>query len=387
MKNYTRNATRVICLRGNYHEANFGDDALLVAAYALFASSDRAVFVDGDVAYHDKRLFELNEYRSYSGSADLIVYGGGTQFFDFDFSQTVDRVRGTSVLERILYKLAHPIEFLVSLRARWKFRCERKISVIAIGLGIGPFRASANIAEKRVCELLQRMRFVWIRDTASAAFCLRHDITNVLLSADLCFTNAFDSVVHLPHNLPPQCAVRPRKVGIILRDWPDLPLGFFERFIELAQRLRSANVEVNFLSFSTSDEAYLKVSAKADENAVAWSPDYGAIEKYWAQIADHDLLVTSRYHGAIFSLLSSRAFLTINIEPKLATLSAMVGMPDYLQLVPDMDVDALLTRILYALNNASDYSEVFRTALAQQREKAALGEYALKAFLREEFSV
>lgn len=383
---YPSSRPRLIALRGNYHEANFGDDALLLAAHALLEGPGREIVVDGVVAYRDERLAGLRSRVAERERADLIVYGGGTQFFDFGCPGEADAVRPVTLSRRILRKLANPNEFLVGLRSRRRFRRDRQTPTIGIGLGIGPFALGVTVAKAAVAELVRRMKMVWVRDAASTAFCRQHGVETSVAGADLCFTDAFSRAVRFAQTPLPRADGASPRVGIVLRDWPDLGPDFFERIIEVARGLRSRGIVVRFLSFAPSDRAYLNALSVAGEEVLAWHAGYGPIETFWEEIAAHDLLVTSRFHGGIFALLSGRPFLALNIEPKLASLAAMVPELTNLLLPPEASADEVVQHILTALPAAEDAKPALIAALARQRALAATGESALKTFFECEFA-
>lgn len=386
MKKMVKKRRRVIALRGNYHESNFGDDALLLAVCALLRRDDHELVADGAVACLDERLGGLRVRDQEREGADLIVYGGGTQFFAFESAQGAEAGVRSSLLARLLRKLARPSGILASMRARRRFRRDLQTPAIAIGLGIGPFASGAGAAEAAVAGLVRRMKMAWVRDGASREFCRRHGIPACVAGADLCFTAAFASALGVC--LPFEGMARPdrKKVGIVLRDWSGLPAGFFGRMIEVAAGLRAANIDVQFFSFCPGDVAYLAALADAGETVLAWDSERGPVEVFWSAIADCDLVLTSRFHGAIFALLSARPFLAITIEPKLEGLAEMVpGVPDVL-VAPDEKFDEILARILGMLTSASALRPALLDALARQRELARNGERALAEFIDREFS-
>ena len=78
-------------VRGAYGEGNFGDDVLMVACHGLlrrvYAASDIAFWFPpgSELAYVKRLLPEINMIRSEDEAAavDLVVWGGGTQFYAF----------------------------------------------------------------------------------------------------------------------------------------------------------------------------------------------------------------------------------------------------------------------------------------------------------------
>lgn len=371
---------RLILLRGNYSEANFGDDALLIASYVLLHGQGRSIVVDGGFSYQDQRLAGLRSRNAQHEKADLIVYGGGTQFFDFGN----DTDHHVTILRQIVRIITNPKKIFIDLLSRLRFHRNRRIPVIGIGLGIGPFATTA--AEMVTAELIQRMKMVWVRDEAASAFCSKNAVNNSVAGADLCFTEAFRKTVQFVDRPPHTAHGQSRRVGIVLRDWFNLGPDFFERMIVVARQLRSHGIEVRFLSFAPSDCTYLGALAEANEEVLAWHAGYGSIETFWTEIASHDLLVTSRFHAGIFALLSSKPFISINIEPKLASLASMVPELPNLLLAPDDKVEVMVKQILAVLSIAAYAKPFLIAALDRQRALAAKAESALKTFLETEFT-
>lgn len=234
---------RTILLRGNYAEANFGDDALLVAAYRLLARHALRIVVEGGAAYRDDRLSGLGVRVPDHRRFDAIVYGGGTQFFAFDHDTPVTSV---PFGRRILGKIARPTSVLGSIRARRRVRIESQTARLAIGFGIGPFPENSP-SEAAAAKIVRTMALVWVRDRASETFCRRHGVETAVLSADLCFTSAFAEAVQPPAPTAPSDR-RLLQVGIVLRDWAALGDEFFEAAIEAARRLRQVDVATVFFS-------------------------------------------------------------------------------------------------------------------------------------------
>lgn len=97
-----------------------------------------------------------------------------------------------------------------------------------------------------------------------------------------------------------------------------------------------------------------------------------------------DLIVTARFHGAVFALLSEMPFLAITIEPKLALLqdwgSAAQGMAQDLTMAPVTDAESMTRRILAALEELPQRKAAARDILETQRRRAEIGEKRLGEF-------
>lgn len=368
-----------VLLRGNYHEANFGDDALLLACSALLSFTEGEVVIDGKGAtYHDERMSNVSNNQPGDQKPNLICYGGGTQFF----SLTPPAVRVT-MWQRVLRKLISPKDIVSSIRARVNSSRSKNTMTIAIGMGVGPFKKDIE-AELSVAKLLKRMDFVWVRDRLSENFCKDHGIDHAVFSSDLCFTDAFSRLVNpVTPKTSRLVGIQKIKVGFILRDWELLDPDFFKRQIEVAKRLRLQGYEVRFLCLATSDHSYLEELKNAGEDVDLWTAKQGAFESFWELISSQDLIVTSRFHGAIFALLSQRPFVAIEIEQKLQNLREMVPGSERFALDHKASADHVEKKVLNALGCLEEFAPILAESLKVQRKRAKVGETALKKFLQQ----
>lgn len=375
-------ATRIL-LRGNFREANFGDDALLLASAALLTGSDRQILVDSPGAvYSDRRMGGLRNRIPEDPFPDLICYGGGTQFFSF--GRPVTGATAQTLLRRILGKVAAPRSIFAGLHARRVASRDRRIPTIAIGIGIGPFQEDTE-AEASVARLLRRMRLVWVRDRPSELFCKAHGIERVVSSTDLCFTEAFAQITGPVATIGNGTASRAdtlrRRVGFILRDWHSLEPDFFRRQVEVARRLRQMGHEVRFLCLTSRDHCCLAELAEANETVATWQENTGPIEVFWRLINEQDLIVTSRFHGAIFALLSRKPFVAIEIEQKLVNLREIVPGLERFAIDHRATADEVEARILDVLAHGDDLEMNLTDAIATQRARAFTGVAALNRVL------
>lgn len=361
-------------LRGNFHEGNFGDDALLLACTSLLEDRVDHIQFERDVAYRDERIKDTLVDADKPIPPDTIVYGGGTQFFSFSSSAPVVR---HSLLSRVAHKIFSPTSLVESYRARTTAAQNRRTSRIAIGIGVGPFDNS--VAAEQAAGLLRKMDLVWVRDAPSEYFCRSNSIPNLVASSDLCFTEAFTQITVLPLEIN-RTQDGPRKIGIILRDWPTLDAAFFQRQVGLARKLRGAGHDVRFLGLSEHDNRYLTEMAALGERVRVWDPKSERLEDFWALIAKQDLVVTSRFHGAIFALLSTTPFIAIEIEPKLSNLRDMVPELASFAISPSLTVDVMCQTIENLLAQSGSVLPALDRALSEQRVRARAGENALKAY-------
>lgn len=363
-------------LRGNFSEGNFGDDALLLACNALLTDHVHRLCVGVPVCYQDERLAALEEKDLKGAVPDLIVYGGGTQFFSFDGPPAQQPT--TSRIMRIARKLITPGAYAASLKTRVTTARSQRIPRIAIGIGVGPFSDTASA--HATAALLRNMALVWVRDSQSEEFCRSNGVSNLLLSSDLCFTEAFAR-----STAPALAQIRsdgqPKQIAIILRDWKQLDYGFFRRQIEVAERLRGAGHHVQFVSLSRHDYTFLTEMSALGEDVLVWDPLRSRLEMFWKYLAEKDLIVTSRFHGAIFALLSNTPFIAIEIEPKLRNLRDMVPELGRFAVDPAAGAELVYNSVQEVLKHREQLLPALKHALSVQRDRARTGEMALKRFL------
>jgi polysaccharide pyruvyl transferase WcaK-like protein len=314
-------------------------------------------------------------------ASDAIVYGGGTQFFAFDHDLPP---APDPIAIRALRKLARPLSLVDSLRARCRIRREARTPRLAIGLGVGPFPPESKV-EATVANLLRGMELVWVRDDASMAFCRRHAVDGALRSADLCFTMAFAASVRAPdasvNHTRGQIDAR-RRVGIVLRDWKGWKDDYFDAALEAARRLRARKIEPTFFSLASSDRRLLTTLGGADFPVVAWWCTPGELESFWSELARMDFVLTARFHGAVFALLSGVPFVAIGIEPKLEQVQCWATADEQpkLTMPAEADPDLIVRHVVDGLNQASCRRDAARLMLAEQRRLAAIGEQRLTAW-------
>lgn len=374
-------SSKVIFLRGNYGEGNYGDDALAIAAQQLLIPHSGSIVTDGELAYRDQRLLGVRCGDTLDESLQAIVYGGGTQFFSFEYD--VPTSAPTQLPRRVLRKLVRPMTIIDSYRARRRHWIESRTPQLAIGFGVGPF-SEGSAAEADAAKLLKAMDLVWVRDDASMAFCKRHDIETAVQSSDLCFTSAFADAVRKPARglgRANDC----KQVGIILRDWKAWDETYFDAAIEAARRLRKLGVGTKFISLAPSDTRFLASLERHGESVISWRCTPDSFEIFWDTFAQMDLIVTSRFHGAVFAALSETPFLAIGIEPKLEQVKTWVQASDWPEtIIPATSDPELFTRqVLSALSEIGSRGEAVRAMVLEQHRLAAVGERRLIEYFEE----
>ena len=368
-------------VRGNFHEGNFGDDALLVAVQLLLSKhSNRVVYDCGCLAYtHDVASGLVVADKSSLFSSDYIVYGGGTQFFSFKSSVNTE-VAQASVVSRFLKLIFNPRRLIASLKARCRARKENELKRLAIGIGYGPFGEDLE-AKRAAMDLAARIDFNWVRDDSSEAFCREAGLDNYVRGADLCFSSAFlsyfrgDSSRLLSANNS-----RPKKLGIIFRDWSHADISSsYATCMRVAQRCRALGWEVAFYVFSKGDKLTLKYLEESGEQPNVWDAATTSITEYSNQLASCDSILTQRFHGAVFAILLNIPYTVITLDPKLEMVGDLLG--DDAKLGPQQAEEDYFIRVERTIREASKIKKELEAVLIGQQERSDSATAALLEYL------
>jgi polysaccharide pyruvyl transferase WcaK-like protein len=170
---------------------------------------------------------------------------------------------------------------------------------------------------------------------------------------------------------------------MVLRDWAGQDDGFFDAFVQVARRVRQAGVEVRFFSFSPGDLRMRADLARAGEACSAWECGADRFDAYRSELADMDLIVTSRFHGAVFATLHETPFLAIALEPKLAQVRDWAGPGSCADVIlpARIDVEATARCVIAALDDLDARRAVAEDMLSRQRQFARACERRLAAVL------
>jgi len=321
-----------IVVRGGYGLGNFGDDALMVAAYQVASK----VFQPGEIgflchddSYFDKLLPEARCIRRDSEKrirTDYFVYGGGTQFDSFPRSRT----RRFRDLKKALQSFSGAREFAGKVYNRLRLgkhdmETDPGARLAAIGIGVGPF-VDGSWEEKAARALFHKMELVAVRDTSSFDTCRNWGARNLVQRSDLCFLPGLWGADDPP---PPSSRpdVRIGKVGIVVRDWSHNVEGnaYYEALRDVADKLRNTGIEATFICFDTrSDTNWLEWLAENREPVVAWDPARESGSDFLTALSRYDAFITARYHGAVFAAILGKPSICIGIEPKLDMVSRLL---------------------------------------------------------------
>jgi polysaccharide pyruvyl transferase WcaK-like protein len=319
-----------VAIIGGFGLGNFGDDLLMLATQHVLrrvvpAEQITVLLYPGGRRYAprlqaDLRYVERRE--PIELTAQLVVLGGGTQFYGFG-SQQLRR----SVPERT----ARYIQALRQGRMSWRnlFTASRTTVTLAptcrqaaVSLGLGPFLNEP--AEDRARDAVGKCEYLAVRDSSSLAFCQKWGLHQACLRSDWGFAPQLWG-----GTFPTSSAMtRQGRIGIIVRDWYKSAAGFahLHACLELAATLRREGREVQFFVFDAcEDTTCLRELRRHNERVVVWQPERMQVSEQLEKLLACDLLVTARAHGAIVAATLGRPAVCVEIEPKLNIMASLLG--------------------------------------------------------------
>jgi polysaccharide pyruvyl transferase WcaK-like protein len=350
-----------IALVGAYSNDNLGDVLLLKSAVSFlrrFASAEDIVVFCRAAPYlralaPGVRLADPS--LSSTARGELLVYGGGTQFFSFPLTRPTlrGRLKGT---------LASPRRVAAALLRRIRPTNRRFDRAACLGIGVGPFVDDPQ-QERLTRSLLGSCGYVAVRDPVSLELCAQWGLDHPMLGSDLCFLD--DAVGELKAS--PR---RTRSVGAIVRDWPHSREGaaYLDQLMASVERFRHEGIPVTFYSFCAQDDRrVIERLESLGHRILAWHPERDDIGEFLRAIAEHGAIVTTRYHGAVLEALLGRPCICVEIEPKLRVVGKTLGI-EHLTWAQPFSPDALHALVHRALSD--DYADATRVAAAVAEQRA-----------------
>ena len=325
-----------IVIQGAYGDENIGDDLLLDMIIRLLKQkgfkSNNFVIAGNKASYLTEKFQEIKVVTPSSGkyvNCDYFILGGGTQFFSFK------KVSVPQNKLKIYFNVikADPLIIIRIIRSKLGLNCEAQ--KIALGIGLGPFLDS-NV-ENNVKNRLLKFEEVLCRDFKSMEYCRKWGV-NSTLSADLCLSDLYSQNYSHYHTL----SKSPKKIiGVVIRDWIQNGNGDIinEKVLDLIKNNKCYTFKV--FIFSRKKDAKLasrisQLETIQKENFHIWNPEKSSFKKYLEIFNLCDLVITSRYHAAIFALNYGIPTICLAIDPKLKFITEEVKGFSYCE-IEDME--------------------------------------------------
>lgn len=294
-----------VILRGAYGAYNFGDDALLNVIYTKIGTkvekNDIAIF-GSNISYlkkHYPQSHVIDKFQSSNSKCNNLVYGGGTQFYDFGSKNRLNIdtfkliFKPSYLLKKIKSKLIKSNNLLID------YDYEQYVCV-----GMGPFKSLNSKVFKNAINQMKDAAFLSVRDNKSSYY-LDSNAINYSKTVDLCFSK----------NIKTEQKYEENSVGVILRDWDFYESEFIiENFWENLTNIKNKNIKVITFGKDIKTKDYCK---RNNIDIISWDPEKMDIDDFILELSKFKILITSRFHGIVYSILLDRAVISLPIEPKL----------------------------------------------------------------------
>jgi polysaccharide pyruvyl transferase WcaK-like protein len=314
-----------ILIQGYYGFGNLGDDILLKVTLGImrtfFPDASYTVFVNTNpqrAAYLSAWLGEELPYIDYRARQhfDLIVHGGGGVHYDYNpggigYALLNPLIRLSPAAYSLLYGLYKKIKGKEHITAAHR---------IGLGIGMGTF-TSSSAKYYFNAPILAGYQYLMVRDSRSVK--LANDLcaqAHVSLGTDLAFSTEHwkpGQPAGIRENTKPQ-------IGIVLRDWPDA--FYLSVMSDVAEMIRQAGMDVTCFSFEKHyDQRYQQILGSRFP-LWSWPDEAGNVKAFFDHFAIQDLIITSRFHGAILASAYSIPSIALALEPKLNTLRELLPL-------------------------------------------------------------
>lgn len=291
-----------VVLRGAYGAYNFGDDALLDVVYNSVINKihPKEIAIFGSSCSYLEKMYPnsavIDKFEAANTVCQYIIFGGGTQFYDFgkkgSLYQKLSLIKNPEyVFKKLFSKKTLPI---------------KSKNDIYLAVGLGPFQDKSKILKNAQVQMASS-KFVSVRDEISLSF-LKEANVDAIKTVDLCFSKNLSEFIKVRSGFS--------KIGIVLRDWDFYDSEYCIEKLKSQIDILKLSYDVEIISFGV-DSNLKKRCAEYGYNLTSWDPEESSINEFISQLASFDLIISSRYHGVIYSILLGIPVVALPIEPKL----------------------------------------------------------------------
>ena len=285
-------------IRGAYGAYNFGDDALLDIVYTNLNNKfpDLNVAIWGSQKSYLEKCYPkatiLTKKDLMDTECEHLIYGGGTQFYDFGQKRKI---------KDILFLIKNPKYLWFKITNKKASYIDAK-SEYFLCCGLGPFSPGSKVKENALSRMGDSP-FLYLRDKKSIDYCKEVGI-KAQTTVDMCFSKSLKYK-----------RKKNGRIAIILRDWSftDSSYTIDALYNDI---LNINNYEFDIVTFG-SDEKTKKFAKEKKINLVAWDPEIMDINDFVNILSCYNIIISSRYHGVIYSILLNIPVIALPIENKL----------------------------------------------------------------------
>ncbi len=360
LHNRMKNSKRIL-ISGYYGFGNFGDDLLLVCTYRLvmerFPGASIAV-----LANYSENLYppvpeptfrnyifkllnpdvELVDW-THREKFDLVVHGGGGNFFDVSRGSLRDEVLG-SIVRLVGAPLYSSLMRLLRALSARKTRMSAQ-SRLGLGLGVGPYVKGAGRLPGEA-EVLGSFDRLAVRDADSLSVCSQFGlIGRTRMFSDLVFATDL-----WKKSLPPNPT---DVVTLVICDGK--PGN--ETLLLAAKRMQERGLKIQPVLLDPNHDGNLLTHIQSQfSRTICWDPHRTELESFAERIGSSAVVVSNRAHGIIVAACYGVPTICIHTDEKLKTIHDMLPSSSLLMAIrdiPDKLEAEVCSRILHRADHHS----------------------------------
>lgn len=372
-----------VYIRGAYGPGNLGDDVLMLCVINIlkkrFKESDIAVGVDHpEIARNFNPRIKWLHIKE-PVKADLVVLGGGGQFFSFippakevtattgRFAKAYKSIKAQTDLKSTLLRL------YVGLRGGVdRIYFHQRLAAFCIGLG--PFDGGGKLLARAV-SVINRCDYISVRDGTSQQHCNTFGKSDVEVYTD---PSLLSDLWISSKDLEIGSLKKGKYLSFILRDWPHDANGqqFIKAMVQAADELARRGEQVRLVSLYKERDQHL-IDKYDQFEWLCWDAAGETPETFMAKlIIESDVIISARAHGVLLPASLGFPTIAVEIENKLKKVHEM--LPRGTRLVSTPDPEVILSTIAEFRQSKVQMAEHLKQEIAQ---RSALAQKAVDDFL------
>lgn len=376
-----------VYIRGAYGPGNLGDDVLLVCMVNIIKEvvHPSNIYVGVENVTLAKKLnlgVNILHYKV-PLKVDVVIYGGGGQFFSFKNSKKA--YEKDSFFARLTYFISqnrnpyYALKRLIYSKDPTVVENLLKTKYVAsYSIGIGPFETKGK-GFQRLTKFASVAEFVSLRDSKSLSLFKNFFPENKLpiLTTDPSF-NSNDWYIEQIHNMSDDIY----DYTYIIREWPYSEIGrtMIANMITSCRNKQKEGFKVRLISlFNEYDKKIIDAN-----NDVEWLVydlnNLGMNDFLYELVNNSKYIISARAHGVWLPAILGKPVLSIGIENKLEQVANSLGGGSHLSL--SHTLEGLESDITYYINEYNSLAKEVTKSVQLNKEKALDAREALKGWLK-----
>lgn len=320
-----------VYVRGAYGPGNLGDDVLMLCMINIlskkFSTNDILVGVE-DVEVAKKFCKDANFIHFKEPcKVDLIVYGGGGQFFSFNNEGSSADQEDFSFLNKLKLFLSRNKNigdaairiFFSMLRANENLVLAKRVASYCIG--VGPFQNEGK-GFKRFLDFTGKAEFISVRDKTSANY-----VRRISSAEPKVFTDPTFNVEDWYSGEKPVLGNSGEYITYVVRDWIFTQEGrrVIDVMIQHARLMQEKGKPVRLVSFHKNKDSVV-LNKFSEFDWLVYDPAQTDITSFMFELIENSsALVSARAHGVWLPTILGCPVLAVGIEPKLYEVQKSLG--------------------------------------------------------------